>query len=113
MDNFKIGLFIKSLRESKKVSQEELANSLYVTRSLVSKWEKGVVALNSQNLKALSEYFNVSCDEILLGEYKSKDNKKALNNLTISMYDKNIKVRAVSHISGTQQQFVNFLFGEL
>lgn len=93
MDNFKIGLFIKSLRESKKVSQEELANSLYVTRSLVSKWERGVVVLTSQNLKALSEYFNVSCDEILLGEYKSKDNKKALNNLTISMYDKNMKVR--------------------
>ena len=42
MNNEKIGHFICKLRTEKKWTQEDLANKLFVDRTMVSKWERGV-----------------------------------------------------------------------
>lgn len=91
MDTFKTGQFIKELREKEGLSQNELADKLYVSRTLVNKWEKGRVTLTSPNLKLLSDFFNVSTDEILAGEKINKKNKNTINNIRYSIYDNYIK----------------------
>lgn len=40
MNQEKIGKLIKYLREQKKMTQDELAEKLYVDRTLISKWKK-------------------------------------------------------------------------
>ncbi len=42
MDQEKIGKFIASSRKEKKLTQEELAEKLNITKNAVSKWERGV-----------------------------------------------------------------------
>lgn len=56
---------LKKLRKDNALTQEELAERLYVTRTAVSKWEldKGFPAIDS--LKAISELFGVSIDELI------------------------------------------------
>ena len=57
-----------SLRKQKGFSQEELANRLNVSRQTVSKWEVGESAPDMENLAAISELFEVSLDELVLGK---------------------------------------------
>lgn len=60
-----IGTKIKTLRQSKNLTQNELAVQLFVTRNAISKWEtdKGIPSID--NLKQLSQLFDVSLDEIV------------------------------------------------
>ena len=56
-----IGNYIKELRTSKGLSQEELGKILGVQRAAVYKWEAGKVKnLKRETIKKLAEYFNVS-----------------------------------------------------
>lgn len=72
MDGEKIGKFIRKLREKKGWTQDELAEKLYIRRQSISKWEIGKTCPDSENFKILSEIFNVSIDELISGEYISK-----------------------------------------
>ena len=56
------------LRKQKGLSQEELANHLCVTRQTVSKWELGDSTPDMDKLIALSELFDLSLDELVLGK---------------------------------------------
>lgn len=93
MNQEKIGKLIKYLREQKKMTQDELAEKLYVDRTLISKWEKGKTSLTSEHLKSLSKYFEVSTDEILSGELLTKDNKDKITNIKYEIYDTNMKLK--------------------
>ncbi len=53
------------LRTKKGLSQEELAQRLYVTRQAVSRWENGDTIPNTETLKALSLLFDVSINTLL------------------------------------------------
>lgn len=53
------------LRREKGISQEELAAQLFVTRQAVSRWETGETIPNSETLKRLSTYFQVSINTLL------------------------------------------------
>ena len=53
------------LRENKGISQEELAKELFVTRQAVSRWETGETIPNTETLKLLSKYYNVSINTLL------------------------------------------------
>ena len=58
---------IYDLRTKMGLSQEELAEKVYVTRQAVSRWEKGETVPNTETLKLLSKQFNVSI--IVDGKY--------------------------------------------
>jgi transcriptional regulator with XRE-family HTH domain len=53
------------LRTKKGLSQDELAEKVFVTRQAVSRWEKGETVPNTETLKLLSEYFGVSINTLL------------------------------------------------
>ncbi len=53
------------LRTNKKLTQEELAQKLFVTRQAVSRWESGETTPNTETLKMLSKIFGVSINTIL------------------------------------------------
>lgn len=56
---------ILELRTKKGVSQAELAEKIYVTRQAVSRWENGETVPNTETLKLLSNYFDVSINTLL------------------------------------------------
>ena len=56
---------ILELRKKKGLSQDELAEKLYVTRQAVSRWENGETVPNTETLKLLSEFFDVSINTLL------------------------------------------------
>ncbi len=53
------------LREEKGLSQQELADRLFITRQAVSRWERGETLPSSDLLKQLSDLFDVSINTIL------------------------------------------------
>lgn len=59
---------LQKLRISRNMTQEELAEQLYVSRAAISKWESGRGYPNIDSLKAISKYFNVTIDELICGE---------------------------------------------
>ncbi len=59
---------LRELRKSKGLTQEELAEQLYVSRTAVSKWESGRGYPGIDSLKEISEFFGVSIDLLLSGE---------------------------------------------
>ena len=56
------------LRKQKGLTQEELAEVLYVSRAAVSKWESGRGYPNIDSLKAIAKFFGVTIDELLSGD---------------------------------------------
>ncbi len=62
------GEIIKKLRTDNRLTQDELAEKIYVTRTAISKWESDRGFPNIESLKAISKYFSVSLDELLSGE---------------------------------------------
>jgi transcriptional regulator with XRE-family HTH domain len=56
---------ILELRTKNGLSQDELANKIYVTRQAVSRWENGETIPNTETLKLLSELFGVSINTLL------------------------------------------------
>ena len=56
---------IKQGREEKELTQEQLAESLDVSRQAVSKWESGASDPSTANLLALAELYGVSVQELL------------------------------------------------
>ncbi len=59
---------LQELRKQKGLTQEELAELLYVSRTAISKWESGRGFPNIESLKEISKFFCVSLDELLSGE---------------------------------------------
>lgn len=56
---------IFELRTSNGLSQDELAEKVYVTRQAVSRWENGETVPNTETLKLLSKLFDVSINTLL------------------------------------------------
>lgn len=89
-----------TLRRKKGLSQEQLAQSLGVSRQAISKWESGQSLPESSTLVVISEYFNVSLDYLLKSKEslepkvqntndvkieKSKDKSKTLLGVVLSV----------------------------
>lgn len=73
-----IGKHLKTLRKKNNLTQEQLADKLFVSRSNVSKWERNISLPDAETLLELSKIFNVSVDDILLGNNKN-DSSGVLN----------------------------------
>lgn len=59
---------LQSLRKQKGLTQEELAQALYVSRTAISKWESGRGYPSIDSLKAIARFFGVTIDHLLSGE---------------------------------------------
>ena len=68
MDQRKIGKFIAELRKSKKLTQQQLAQKLYVDRTTVSKWELGQNTISVEMLLQIAYVFDVSINELIIGQ---------------------------------------------
>ena len=59
---------LQELRKRRGMTQEELAEALYVSRTAVSKWESGRGYPSIDSLKEISSYFSVTIDDLLSAE---------------------------------------------
>ncbi|MBR3952693.1 MAG: helix-turn-helix transcriptional regulator [Oscillospiraceae bacterium] len=85
---------LQELRKSKGLTQEELAEVLYVSRTAVSKWESGRGLPNIDSLKEISAYFSVSIDDLLsadkiifIAEKEKKSCIKSICDLLFGLMD--------------------------
>jgi transcriptional regulator with XRE-family HTH domain len=76
---------LQELRKNRGLTQEELAEGLYVSRTAISKWESGRGYPSIDSLKEISNYFSVTIDELLSSEkllsIAEKENKTNLQNM--------------------------------
>mgnify|MGYP003174390057 CR=1 FL=1 len=56
---------IKELREQNNITQNKLANDLFIKQQTVAQWENGSRALKADSIISLAKYFNVSTDYLL------------------------------------------------
>lgn len=69
------------LRKSKGLTQEELAEALFVSRTAISKWESGRGYPSIDSLKEISHFFSVSIDELICSQEMitaAEDDQKAI-----------------------------------
>lgn len=85
---------LQELRKKKGLTQEELAEALYVSRAAVSKWESGRGYPNIDSLKAVANYFSVSIDELLsteealdIAEEDSRQRERRIRDLVFGLLD--------------------------
>ena len=76
---------LQELRKSRGLTQEELAEALFVSRTAISKWESGRGYPSIDSLKEISKYFSVTIDELMTGEklisIAEKENKSNIQKL--------------------------------
>ena len=85
---------LQYFRKKSNLTQEELAEKLFVSRTAISKWESGRGMPSISSLKAISEVFNVSVDELLsseeiieVAEKENKENMKSFKNIIFGIMD--------------------------
>ena len=59
---------LQELRKSRSLTQEELAEALFVSRTAISKWEQGRGYPSLDSLKEISKFFSVSIDDLICSE---------------------------------------------
>ena len=85
---------LQELRKQKGLTQEELAESLYVSRTAISKWESGRGYPSIDSLKAIAKFFSVTVDELLssdealsIAEEDGKQKEKRFRDLAFGLLD--------------------------
>ena len=59
---------LQELRKSRSMTQEELAEALFVSRTAISKWESGRGYPNIESLKEISRFFSVTIDDLICSD---------------------------------------------
>ena len=67
------------LRKQKGLSQDELGSKLNVSRQTISKWELGETTPELEKLIALSDFFQISLDELVMGAKERESTKIELS----------------------------------
>ena len=99
-----IGSKIKAARIEKKLTQEQVADLLGVSRQTISNWENEKSYPDIISVIKMSEYYNVSLDYLLKGEEKMKsyyDYLEESTNVVKSNTNKNKIITIISY-------FLNF-----
>ena len=85
---------LQELRKNKDMTQEELAEALYVSRTAISKWESGRGYPSIDSLKEISRFFSVSIDELLsaekmvsIAEKENRDNIRYICDMLLGIID--------------------------
>jgi transcriptional regulator with XRE-family HTH domain len=94
-----IGENLKLLRKIRKISQEELATELNLTRSSYSGYENGVAEPNLENLIRFSEYFNISLDKLVkvdLNKLSENEWEKINRGIEVDLDGKHVRILALT-----------------
>ena len=85
---------LQKLRKDQSLTQEELAEKLFVSRTAISKWESGRGYPSIDSLKVIAKYFHITIDELIgneeiisLAEQDIKENKKKHTALICGVLD--------------------------
>ena len=88
---------LQELRKQKGLTQEGLAEKLYVSRTAISKWESGRGYPNIESLKMIAKFFSVTVDELLssgevltIAEEDNKQKEKRFRDLIFGLLDLSI-----------------------
>lgn len=77
---------IKKYRNIMELSQEELAEKIYVTRQTISNWENGKSYPDIHSLLLLSSLFDVSLDQLIKGDIEIM--KKEINKAEVEKFNR-------------------------
>ena len=85
---------LRKLRTDRGLTQEELAEKIYVTRTAISKWESDRGYPSIDSLKAISKFFSVSIDDLLspdevltIAEQDNKQKETCFKDLVYALLD--------------------------
>lgn len=85
---------LQELRKSRGLTQEKLAEDLFVSRTAISKWESGRGYPSIDSLKEISKYFSVTIDDLLscekilsIAENESKSSIRSICDLLFGISD--------------------------
>lgn len=85
---------LQELRRNRGLTQEELAEALFVSRTAVSKWEFGRGYPSIDSLKEISNFFSVTIDDLLsserllsIAEKENKSNIRSMCDLLFGIFD--------------------------
>lgn len=87
MNAVKTGEFIRNLRNEKNMTQQELADMLYVSDKAISRWETGKGFPDIGNIESLADKLDVSVAEILKGErFKEEITEKDIDEVSSASF---------------------------
>ena len=95
MDQAKIGQYLKNLRKSKNLTQEELSEKLGVSRRSVSRWETGNNLPDLDLLIELADFYDVDLRDMLTGNTEDASMDKELKEtaLMVAEYSNEEKMK--------------------
>lgn len=100
MNQEKIGKFIAKKRKDRKLTQEQLAEKLNISKNAVSKWERGLNLPDVSIMQDLCKILNITLNELFIGEKISDDKYK-------EVADKNL-LNALENSSFTLKEKIDF-----
>lgn len=98
---------IKALRKEKNLTQEEFAKKLNVSRQAVSNWENNRNLPDLEMLIQISSIFDISLDELILGDRKM--NKMTEKLIKDTDENRKVKYNMITAISGAGLMLIGFL----
>ena len=86
MNLIKIGKFIADCRKNKNLTQEQLAEKLFITDRAVSKWERGLSLPDADKMLDLCNILDINVNELLNGEkIDMEDYEKKTDELLVEL----------------------------
>ena len=79
MDYNRTGDFLKSLRKAKGLTQQAVADELYVNSKTISKWENGDSIPDLSIIEIVADFYGVTVDEILKGRRINNKDEDEIN----------------------------------
>ena len=102
---------LKSIRKQAGMSQEQLADKVGVSRQAVTKWETDAGIPDIENIIAISRLFDISIDELLVGEKGAKKQTEYLFE-SVTEYDIDEPKRYDMKLGGAKQFILSGYDGE-
>lgn len=106
-----LGNQIKQYRTIQNLSQEELADQVYVTRQTISNWETGKSCPDIHSLLLLSSVFQISLDQLIKGDLKEM--KETINEYELKNWNKRGGIFAVLFTTSILSFVPLLIFGKI